>query len=422
MNQLKTSKSSLLKLISGTGISQIILFAVTPILTRLYSPSDFGQYEMFISLVNILLVFSTFQYDKALIIPTKRIEYFSLMKGVVLILLGFSIFIVFGFWIFSRFIDDFPTLMVLKSVFWFMPIVIILRSINLVAVTALNREGRFSEISAEKVIRSSSVSGFNIWFRIGDIFKSGLILSELFVGMVSNIYLLFQLRGSVISILFRNWAKLPVKKVLIKYRHFTIYGLPKSIFFSLTANVPILIITYYYGIVEAGIYGLAVRLLSKPVTLLANTSASLFKRDVMLEMQSNGSSINSVYRTLKIQALITVIPFIIGYSLIDLVFDFVFPSEWQKAIVIVKALSIMYFFNTLISPITYVFMIYKKQNIDLILNILLFLFSSVSMVLVNVWFKNFDLSILVYSICYSIFYIVFLVYSLLLSKRNEVYY
>lgn len=422
MSRVKTSKSSLLKLISGTGVSQIIVFLVTPILTGIYSPSEFGQYEVFFSVVNILIVFSTLQYDKALIIPTTRIEYLSLLKGVLLILFGFSILVSIVFFLFEGFILEISSMGVLNGVLWLVPIVIILRSFNLILVTNLNREGGFSVISLEKVTRSISNSGLGIWFGKGIFTKTGLIMAELFSGMISLVYLLVKLKKRVVLILFRKWKQLDTLGALKKYQHFSIYGLPKSIFFSLTGNVPIIIITYYYGIVEAGIYGLAVRLLSKPVTLLANTSATLFKRDVMLELQESKSTINSVYRTLKIQMLVTVLPFIAGFLLIDWVFELAFPLEWQGAIDVIKLLSVMYFFNTLISPITYVFMVYKKQNVDLILNILLFVVSISAMILVNIWFESFNLSILAYSVSYSVFYIIFLVYSIVLAKRNEIYY
>ncbi|MGR6001543.1 hypothetical protein ACT7C7_27765 [Bacillus cereus] len=46
---------------SGTALGQIIVFLSSPILTRLYSPEDFGVLNLYTSILSFLLVLCSFK-------------------------------------------------------------------------------------------------------------------------------------------------------------------------------------------------------------------------------------------------------------------------------------------------------------------------------------------------------------------------
>ena len=52
-----------LLLSGGTGIAQLMALAILPLLTRLYSPKDFGVLTLYISIVTLLSVFTSFNYE-----------------------------------------------------------------------------------------------------------------------------------------------------------------------------------------------------------------------------------------------------------------------------------------------------------------------------------------------------------------------
>lgn len=53
-------------MMTGTAASQVIAALATPVLTRIYSPDDFGLYGSFISILTILAVLATLKYELAL--------------------------------------------------------------------------------------------------------------------------------------------------------------------------------------------------------------------------------------------------------------------------------------------------------------------------------------------------------------------
>ena len=61
--------TNVLKLVSGSVTSQILSILLVPIITRIYSPDDFGISQLFISISGILVIFSTFSYQFAIMLP-----------------------------------------------------------------------------------------------------------------------------------------------------------------------------------------------------------------------------------------------------------------------------------------------------------------------------------------------------------------
>ena len=62
---------NVLTLLTGSTIAQAIPIAVSPILTRLYTPEDFGILALFLAIVSFIAIVFTGQYESAIILPEK---------------------------------------------------------------------------------------------------------------------------------------------------------------------------------------------------------------------------------------------------------------------------------------------------------------------------------------------------------------
>ena len=65
---------NVLVLMTGTTIAQAIPIAISPILTRLYSPEDFGLFALFIAVSSIIASVSNASYEQAIVLPKKNID------------------------------------------------------------------------------------------------------------------------------------------------------------------------------------------------------------------------------------------------------------------------------------------------------------------------------------------------------------
>lgn len=68
-----TFRGNVLRLVSGTGVAQIIGILSMPILSRLYTSESFGLVALFISLTSILGIIACMHYELAIVLPNNYI-------------------------------------------------------------------------------------------------------------------------------------------------------------------------------------------------------------------------------------------------------------------------------------------------------------------------------------------------------------
>ena len=69
----------ILTLSSVPLLSQLLGFFLTPIITRIYAPEDFGVLNSFASIVAFLGVFSTLAYHSSILLPKKDRKAFDML-------------------------------------------------------------------------------------------------------------------------------------------------------------------------------------------------------------------------------------------------------------------------------------------------------------------------------------------------------
>src|SRR5690606_24858552 len=79
-----------------------IPIAFSPILTRLYSPEDFGVLALFVSIVTIMSSIATARYEMAIVLPNSREESAKARLLAVIISFGISVILLLLFSIFYQ--------------------------------------------------------------------------------------------------------------------------------------------------------------------------------------------------------------------------------------------------------------------------------------------------------------------------------
>ncbi len=85
---------------TGTAFAQALPIAVSPILTRLYTPADFGVFAMYMAIASILGVLVTGRYELAILIPKQdrdAIHIAALSAGLSVVLSGLLLLVVMFF-------------------------------------------------------------------------------------------------------------------------------------------------------------------------------------------------------------------------------------------------------------------------------------------------------------------------------------
>jgi O-antigen/teichoic acid export membrane protein len=83
-------KKNVLKLVTGTLISQIITLLSAPIITRIYGAQNFGIMLIFTSISAIFIPVINMRYELSIILPRKKSEASNLFILCVFIAIFFS--------------------------------------------------------------------------------------------------------------------------------------------------------------------------------------------------------------------------------------------------------------------------------------------------------------------------------------------
>ena len=92
---------NVLTLMTGTTISLAIPIAISPVLTRIYTPQDFGVFALYMAITTIIAVLVTGRYELAIMLPKKDenavdILILSLIISLVVSLISFLIIFFFN--------------------------------------------------------------------------------------------------------------------------------------------------------------------------------------------------------------------------------------------------------------------------------------------------------------------------------------
>lgn len=329
----KLTSSSLIrnasKLASGTIIAQVIAFITIPILTRMYSQEAFGLLAAFSAVVGFVSSFATLKYDTALVLPKEDRDAYTLLKLsniATLIITGLCVAVLF-----------FP-LEVFKE-YQGLQILIglgVILSVNYNNSALWNiRFKRYNHTATSKVIQSASVFAFQ-YFLYSFSGMKGLIIGNIIGISVSGLYLI--VTRSFDWRLYRiiGWGEM--KEQGKRYIDFPKYFTASNAILSFSSSLPVLLFMKYIPMAQVGLYGIALRLVSQPVVLVANNIRSVILSDMASKKNANQPILKwygKIFLGLFMASLLAATGLIV---LGDWFITLFLGSEWSEAALYAKML------------------------------------------------------------------------------------
>jgi len=152
---------NILVLMSGTTTAQIISLLVTPILTRLFSPEEFGNYALFITITSILSILISLRYELAIMLPKEEKDARSIVKLSLIISLIISSFLIIIIFVFNKQISILLSLEALHNWLYAVPVLLLSMGIYQIFNNYNNRINNYKDISKGIVLLSASSSSMN---------------------------------------------------------------------------------------------------------------------------------------------------------------------------------------------------------------------------------------------------------------------
>lgn len=371
INRLIKSKfgKNVMMIAGGTAFAQAIAFLASPIITRLYSPEDFGIASVYAAIIGIFVIYASLRYERTIPITGSKEKSINMLALSFILLCLFTLLLAIVVLIGGKF---FLSLFDGEAIYEYrmlLPLgLFLLGSYEIIQQWAL-KEKNFKGIGRTKVSQGVFGNGIKILLGIIGMGPIGLIIGQ----MTSQSAGIITLGKSLLKDrkYFASISKKEIIWGLKRYRDFPIYsGLAKFIH-NLTTQLPIILLATLFGKQVVGFYALANSVTSMPFSLIGTSIANVFYGEIANIGREKPHEIKILTQKLqKKLILIGSIPLITLIMFGPLLFSIVFGEEWYQAGEYARLLSVLVFFNFITTPISNVASVFEKMKETLWLAIL----------------------------------------------------
>lgn len=404
-----------LTLFSGTAFVQVLPFFTAPITTRIYAPVDYGYTAMYNAVVALFTIFIFSHYVHFIMIADRKkdivnVLLLTLVVGVgVTVILFLTVLLVPTSFLEYILADEYLVFL------YFLPIVVFLSGFAQIISTWNNKQGKYKLMARIRIA--------DALFSVSVVISVGLLVDGpygLFFAIV-----LGPLMNSVISTIFflkddRKFLKLLSFKWLVhvmkREKRFALYIFPSDLINKYINLLPVFVVEGIGGKSSLGNYQFSQRILGMPIQFIGTAVLEVFRKKAIEEYNSQGNCLKTFKRTFKILAGLSIAPTLVLMIFAPEIFQFVFGDRWYNAGELTQALSILYFFKMVSSPLSYMYYIARKTREDLYTQIALVILNLGALALGYFHFKDVFMMVLLFALSYSAIYLLQLVRSYHFAK------
>lgn len=358
-----------LTLMTGTTIAQSIPIAISPILTRLYAPSDFGVFALFSSLVSLVAIIATGRYELAIMLPEDDEDAINLLGLSVGITMFVSCLCTVVIVVFNTQITALLNNPEISIWLYWIPLAVLLTGIYQALNYWSTRRKHYERLSMSRLTQSVSTASINLAMGFSKIGVGGLILGNIVGQSCATGIMGWQVwrddknRIELIS-------KKSMRKNAKKYRNFPLINAFHAFLDAVQTSGIVFLIAAYYGGAVLGLYSFVMRLLRMPVNLIGSSVSQVFYQEAS-EIYNRKGNLHYLLRITMIRLGLAGLPILIFILLFapDM-FGVFFGADWVKAGVYAQILSPWIFFNFIVSPISGIYLIVGKQRQAILFGVL----------------------------------------------------
>ncbi|MGK0326008.1 MAG: O-antigen/teichoic acid export membrane protein [Polaribacter sp.] len=408
---------NVLTLITGSTLSQIIIYGSILLLTRLFSTELFGIYTLFSSSILVLKPISSLQYELAIVLPKKDEEAVNvfILSLIIILILSVCSFILIV--LFKQEILSFFEIEKLSFFIYFLPLSTLLFGFINSLNYWNNRTKMFKHIASGHIVKSSIMSAGQITTGFSSMNSLGLIPGMLLGQFFQLIFLLkkslksiFLLRDEVsfqkMFFLARKYKDIPFFNTLINFLN------------TLSNEIPVYMMTKYFGLSAAGIYGLAIKVGKAPSGIIQESISQVFFNKAS-EKFNNEEDLQGIVK--KTCFSLFKISFLVFIPLLAISFflDIIFGEEWYEVGTYLRILLPWLFIMFLSSPITSLIVILNKQKVILVYDVCLLIIRFLAFYAGYYFYNDIIISLILFSVVGVFFNIFILIYFFKISKTES---
>lgn len=384
-------KPSAVVLVGGAS-GALVALALSPVLSRVYDPAEFGAFSAAVAVSSSLVGFSTLRLEVLALGVRDKDESNRLVWLGFLVLLGITLF-VFGATGLVYSIANMPvwSLLIAPMVFF--------ASLQLIGGAIYVRRQEYKRLSTANFLQQAGTPVFQVSLGAVGMGVYGLLAGFALARAAWLPSMIEMLRSSRPRMIDgpSHWSQ--VRKGLVP----GFSGLINSIGGQLIILIPIAL----YGNAVGGLIGMAVRIIISPLSLVSQSVASAANGQVGLAFRSGhtNSAIRIIHRGMRDQAMIATVPLIAVGVGAPWIVTRLLGEQWRETGFAISALALGALFQFAVAPFAQILNIAGQSRALISWDTSRLLIYSIALVLPYFLGLNWIASIWSYSIAQVILYV-----------------
>ncbi len=356
-------------LLTGTALAQVLVYASRPLLTRLFTPDDYGVLSFYAGVVAVAASFSSGKFEDALMLPSNPQRSWSLAAASLIMTLTTAAVMV-GLLPFRHGLQSLVSSPLALEIIMLAPLSVVFVGVARTCDAWLTRSERFDLVARGRIshsavtVPSQIAGGFSRWGAYGLV--GGLILGQ---AAQAAYYGARAVSVSKAAGLKRTNFR-SVVEVARRYRRFALFGAPGTAMNTASVQLPALLLLFFFDASVLGNYGVGYSVLAVPMTLLGSAVAQVYYVRAAEAMRSGDLTqiTLEVFRRLVAIGLFPILSVAIAGPEI---FRFVFGQSWSDAGLYASYLALWVLLVFVSSPLSRLFDLLEKQKELLLFNLVL---------------------------------------------------
>lgn len=403
---------------TGTGLAQAIPIAISPILTRLYTPEDFGVFAIFMASSSIAAVLVTGRYELAIILPESDRDAFHIVTLSVCLSCLVSALLFFLVIIFNSEITSLIGTEEISNWLYWVPLSTFLMGIYTSLNYWSNRKLNYRRLAISRVVQTASSSVPQLALGFMKSGSAGLVGGQLTGQLLASSVL----AGLIYREDKNQIKKLKYKRLLVlskKYLNYPKFMIAGQLMNSISSSLPLFLLSILFNPAIAGFYSLSQRVLVAPISLIGSAIGDVYRGDASKIYRENGNCLliyKKTFLKLSLLSLIFILPiFLFGEDL----FTFVFGEDWREAGKIASILSIMVFFQAVSSPLSLTILFADLQRIDLVWQSFRLALAGASLAVGYFFYDDYKVALFWFSLSFSLLYLIHIYFQFSVAKGGK---
>jgi len=337
---------------AGSAIAQLIGLCIVPVLSRIYTPAQFGEAAFYLSLSTVFAVLACGRFDHAIVLPAdeqQALGLFRLCLSITVLVSACALLVC----LLIFFLLPSASLILL----WFFPLTIFLNGIYQAYYNLNNRKALYANIAQNRVWQAASAGTTNITGGFCGFGVSGLLGGYL-IGVLTAVLFFAKKAGQI-----RIFSNASNTQLLIKeYRNFPLFSAPMGVLNALSVDLMIYLLNFIFGGLVTGLYSIATKAVNYPLSLISTSFTAVFFRSLNATQNRQRMYILSYLGSIAL-ALVFFIPvYIWGREL----FVFVLGKQWAEAATIAVITSPLTIASFAMRNVSFTFSVTKQNQLLLL--------------------------------------------------------